>query len=734
VFVLVFARPELIQARPGFGAGRSRTMLTLDPLDPASMDALVDALVPGMATAARAAVTSHAQGLPLFAVETIRALIDRDIVQPSEGVYRLVGDIGQLQVPGSLRALLAARLDALDPQVRQLVADAAVLGTTFPAEALIGVSVLDEPTVRAGLAELLRREVLAVSADPLSPERGSYRFTQDMLQQVAYDILSRRDRKARHLAVADHLRSAFPEDGEEVADVIARHYLDALEAVPDDPDTGQIRGQAIATLIKAAERADRTGAATRAGSAYAAAARHSEQEATVQEPDAGELWELAARADIRAANYDASAGHAGHAHSFYLRHGRARDAARAQSRIGNALQAQGRHTEAREQIVAALEILQPEPDTDTVRALLWLADLEVFQDSPEADRITTEALVLGQGLGVDANLLLDLLTIRGIYLGAVGRRTESAAYLREAALLAEQRGDNMALGGVLLNLADNLSVSDPAASAEIAQAAVEHLRRTGHREGLIFATANLIAALLLLGHWDAADGVLTKAVDYDGLGDSEFLACYRAWLDALSGEADAAQAALAGLEEMRANENAQEKAELAVVEGLAAAAQGQPGNALTHARRALNYADVLGMNAETMRWAWPLAIRAIKDLGDTATAEELIAELSAVPPGHVAPMLRAERDLARARLADRADDPAAGAALLAAIASLREHSTPYHVAHGLLDHAEHLERHGDSTAAALAVGEARDIAQKLRCQPLLDRADALSPARTGAGT
>jgi hypothetical protein len=52
----------------------------------------------------------------------------------------------------------------------------------------------------------------------------------------------------------------------------------------------------------------------------------------------------------------------------------------------------------------------------------------------------------------------------------------------------------------------------------------------------------------------------------------------------------------------------------------------------------------------------------------------------------------------------------------------------------LLDHAEHLERHGDSTAAALAVGEARDIAQKLRCQPLLDRAEALSPARTRAGT
>jgi hypothetical protein len=75
-----------------------------------------------------------------------------------------------------------------------------------------------------------------VSADRLSPERGSYGFAQNMLRQVAYDTLSRRDRKTRHLAVAAHLRAAFAGDGEEVADVIARHYLDALNAVPDDGD------------------------------------------------------------------------------------------------------------------------------------------------------------------------------------------------------------------------------------------------------------------------------------------------------------------------------------------------------------------------------------------------------------------------------------------------------------------------------------------------------------------
>jgi hypothetical protein len=182
IYVLVMARPELGQARPGFGTGRNRTTLTLDPLDPGSMDTLVDALVPEMPPTARAAVTGQAQGIPLFAVETVRALIDRDIVRPVEGVYRLTGDIGELVVPDSLHGLLAARLDALDPGLRRLVADAAVLGTTFPAEALIAVSGQDEAAVRAALAELVRREVFTVSADPLSPERGSYGFTQNMLR------------------------------------------------------------------------------------------------------------------------------------------------------------------------------------------------------------------------------------------------------------------------------------------------------------------------------------------------------------------------------------------------------------------------------------------------------------------------------------------------------------------------------------------------------------------------
>ena len=65
---------------------------------------------------------------------------------------------------------------------------------------------------------------------------------------------------------------------------------------------------------------------------------------------------------------------------------------------------------------------------------------------------------------------------------------------------------------------------------------------------------------------------------------------------------------------------------------------------------------------------------------------------------------------------------------MVAVSSLRELSTPYHLAHGLLDYARYLLLQGDAEAAAAAVGEARDIASRLRCQPLLDRAADLMAA------
>ena len=723
VYMLVFARPELARARPGFGTGRNRATLALDPLDPVSMGQLVDALVPGMPAGTRAKITGHAQGNPLFAVETVRSLIDRDIVQPTEGVYRLVGKVDELAVPDSLHALLAARLDTLDPEVRALLADAAVLGTTFAAEALTAVSGRGEDAVRAALADLVRREVLSVSADPLSPERGSYQFAQQMLRQVAYDTLSRRDRKAGHLKVAAYLRAAFPGDGEEVAEIIAQHYLDALHAVPGDPDVDAIHGQATAVLIRAAERAERTGAPARAATSYAKAADLCVADDRQVEPSAGLLWQRAAQAAISADSLDAAQKYADNARGYHLRRGDLRAAARAQVAGARVLRDRGRHADARDLLTAALDVLKAEQDADTVHALEQLGTLEVLTGSPDADGRTTEALVAGQAVGAGPVQLIDLLTSRALYLLEAGRRDEGVAYLREATRRARQVDSNSRVGAGLLNLAHALAFSDPAASAEAAQAACGHLRLVGELRLLGYAVGNLVNAQLLLGEWDAAGQEITTALESDGLAEVEYFSCYQGCLAALRGDIGVADAVLGALHELRATEDPQEQVLIAVVEALTAAARREPGESLRHARRALGFADVLGISHDGPRWAWPQAARAADDLGDTETVCELLDLLDSWPPGHVAPMLRAERELAWARLAARDGDPAP---LAMAIAGQRRDSSPYHLAHGLLDQARYLAGSGATEESARSITEARAIGRRLGCQPLLDRAEAVA--------
>jgi hypothetical protein len=102
---------------------------------------------------------------------------------------------------------------------------------------------------------------------------------------------------------------------------------------------------------------------------------------------------------------------------------------------------------------------------------------------------------------------------------------------------------------------------------------------------------------------------------------------------------------------------------------------------------------------------------------------ELIAVVDAFPRGHVPPVIRAERDLAVARLAALAGDPAAGELFRNATAGLRALASPYYLASGLLDHAEFLHSQGETPAAVELMDEARGIGTALRVQPILDRAN-----------
>jgi class 3 adenylate cyclase/tetratricopeptide (TPR) repeat protein len=726
IYLLVFARPEIEQVRPGFGTGRNRVLLTLDPLDAASMTTLVEELVPGMPAATRDAIVAQAQGIPLFAVETVRSLIDRDVVQPVEGVYRLVGDVGELEVPDSLHALLAARLDGLPAATRRLVSDAAVLGTSFPEEALVGVSGLDRETVHVTLAELLRREVLAVSADPLSPERGAYRFAQEMLRQVAYDTLSRRDRKARHLTVAAHLRETFPGDGDEVVDVVARHYLDALAAVPEDPDADDIRRLAVDTLVRAAERAARTGSQARASSSYASAAELVEARDGVSARSAGLLYE-AADAAMDSGEVARVVELAEPTIERFETLGDARAAARGRVLLGRALIRLGRYADARPVVTSAVEALRTEPDADTVDAMTRVAAVEIAENSPGADSATVEAVRLAEGLALGPDVMVGVFQMRGTFLMRAGRQAEGAMHLREAARYAEQSDQAVLLGRALSDLANVLAMQDPRAAVELVQRAVSAFRRVGDRYTLAIAFLNIGVWRLELGEWDEVADMLAPGGEADTLAE---LAWYIRWLQAvvasLRGDAATAESLAAGFDPFRKSEDPEDRALLAVADLLTAAAAGRREDALHHCTEALSYADQLSVAHESVRWAWPLAARAALELDDRGTVERLLAMLDAELPGRIPPVLRAERSLVRARLAAVVGDPAAGQALAAAVQEMRTSSPPHLLAQGLLDQAEHLAALGDTADAAASVAEARAIGARLGAAAVLTRSDLLA--------
>ncbi len=260
IMVVSLARPELFDRRPDWGANRRNlTALALEPLTDDAMRELLNGLVPGLPEEALAAIIGRAEGVPLYAVETVRGLLADGRIQRNGDLYEPIGDLTNITVPDSLRSLIASRLDALEPADRTLLQDASVLGQVFSADALAAITGATddlEPRLRA----LVRRELLEIEADPRSPERGQYRFVQSLIQEVAYGTLARRDRRSRHLAVARHYEGI---GDDEMAGALASHYLAAREASDEGAEADAVSAQARLALTGAADRAAALGATTR---------------------------------------------------------------------------------------------------------------------------------------------------------------------------------------------------------------------------------------------------------------------------------------------------------------------------------------------------------------------------------------------------------------------------------------------------------------------------------------
>ncbi len=505
-FVVLVTRPELLEDRPGLATNRRSTVVHLPTLPDADVAELVDGLVAGLPARLRDGLVQRTEGIPLYAVETVRSLIDRDVVVPRGGQYVLADDAGNLDLdaigaPATLQALVSARLDTLSPAQRRVVDKACVLGGFFGREDLAALcpELADRGELERVLAELVRLQMLQQETSRLSAEVGRYSFVQAVVRQVAYSTLSRRDRKATHLAVAQLLEQEAA-SSEDVVPVLAQHYLDALAAVPGDEDSEVLRNRAVEQLRRAADRALALGAPGEAAGHLDAA-----YEQAADPAQRAQIASDLAEAMFHTGRYHEGAEHAQEATQVFDQLGDEVAAALAVARQARILGSGLGEPEAALQMARPRwEALQDRTDADQARLLLGLAlgnAENMTGDSGDFGPVSTETLRIAQRLGA-GEAIADCLTLMGIHYGTDGLMSLSRPLLEAAANLARSERRPLSLARVLVNLNAFSTPENITAAVHYGREAVEVAQTTGTSFVIAGARVNLCLALVEDGSWD----------------------------------------------------------------------------------------------------------------------------------------------------------------------------------------------------------------------------------------
>jgi class 3 adenylate cyclase len=245
MLVVTLARPELLEQRPGWGAGlRNFSSLHLGRLTGGEITQLLAGLAPGLPKAAATRIVRRADGVPLYAVEIARMLDGRQA-----GVR---GGSGDEALPTSLHALIAARIDGLGEAERSLLMSAAVLGRRFTTAALASVAGTDAEESRQSVERLLRQEMLTRDRDIPVGAVPQLAFQEQLVRDVAYRTLARAERQRRHLRAADYLEGL---NDEELVEQVGDHLLKAFQADPAHAQAAAIADRARPALVRAARRA-----------------------------------------------------------------------------------------------------------------------------------------------------------------------------------------------------------------------------------------------------------------------------------------------------------------------------------------------------------------------------------------------------------------------------------------------------------------------------------------------
>jgi class 3 adenylate cyclase/tetratricopeptide (TPR) repeat protein len=721
IFVITLARPELLERRPTWGAGlRNFSSIYLEPLPGGAMHELLAGLVPGLPSALREQILARSEGVPLYAVETVRMLLDRGLLVNEGRVYRPLGEIGALEVPETLHALIAARLDGLAPDERRLLQDGAVLGKSFTRPALADLSGLTGDELDATLAALVRKEVLGVQADPRSPEHGQYGFLQDLVRHVAYETLSRRDRRTRHLAAADHVLRSNAE--EEVAEVVAAHLVDAYRAVPDAPDAAEIKERARHALVRAGERAASLAAAAEARRYYEQAVELADDElkrAQLTER-AGEAAWLAGERTAAHELFEAARARFEGCHETHA-------VARVVARLGEVEWTEGQLDHALERMKAAYRVLADDPpDEDLAILSEQLARLHFFRgDLDLALRHADSSLDIAESLAMP-ELVAHALMTAGVVCIFRNRPQQALALVRHAYDIAREHELPTAGLRAINNLAEVLNRSDRYEDAlERLQEGLALARRVGDRQLEWAMLAEMTYPLVLMGRWDEALAGAAQVPESEwsttrlNVMVSSLMPVYLS-----RGQLDEAQRVYALLDANAAD--MQERGTIATATVMLARSEGRYGDALAAANAIREDTGVLGVGNQDIKASFVESLEAAFALGDRDEVERLLREIDAIPRGVRPRLVSANADRFRALLG--AQRGAAGdeieARFGAAEAVFRQIGLPLHLAVTLLEHAEW--RQAGGLEASEQAGEARVIFGQLGARPWLERLDAVA--------
>jgi class 3 adenylate cyclase/tetratricopeptide (TPR) repeat protein len=496
IFVATLARPELLERRSDWGAGRRGSVtIGLEPLSDEAMRGLLEGLAPGLPDRAVATIVGRADGIPLYAVETVRMLVAEGRLVEEDGRYRPTGDLSTLAVPGTLQALIASRLDALPPADRALLQDAAVLGQSFTPAGLSAVSGPDPADLEPRLRGLVRRELLTQEADPRSPERGRYAFVQALIREVAYNTLARADRKNRHLAAARYFETLATD---ELAGALAAHYLAAQRNAAPGPEADALAAQARVALRGAADRAVTLGAHEQALTYLRQAL-----EVTSDPAEEADLLERAGRSAVAAFRRDEAIALLERAVEVQRERGDRIGQVRALGALGQTLIESYRS----EQAVSVLEAartefadLEGDPTFAALRAALSRAYF--MHAEPERAILEADAALPVLERANVVSEIADTVVTKGSALATIGRMREGTVVLRGGLDLSRSNRLPATELRARINLSSILAYEDPRAGAEIGRDGMDLAARLGLRGRRRSLLVNAIGLTASVGDWD----------------------------------------------------------------------------------------------------------------------------------------------------------------------------------------------------------------------------------------